>query len=179
MVILSIVKFDIKIQICWRNQKIWQPWGLTSSVATLDEFFPLGQHPSGSQTLIGEASTCQCRRYKRHGFDPWVRKIPWRRKWQSTLMFLPGESHGLRSLVGYSPWGRKELDTTLQMCAYMLSCAQLLKAVFLHAYTKKLQTSLRWVSFSTTGGAKVGLIRRKGSAMVWLIFLQSRAWKFL
>ena len=42
----------------------------------------------------------------------WVRKIPWRRKWQPTSVFLPGESHGQRSLVGYSPWGHKELDTT-------------------------------------------------------------------
>ena len=45
-------------------------------------------------------------------FDPLVGKIPWRRKWQPTPVFLPGESHGPRSLVGYRPWGRKELDTT-------------------------------------------------------------------
>ena len=48
-------------------------------------------------------------------FDPWVEKIPWRRKWQPTPVFLPGKSHGLRSLVGYSPWGRKELDMTEQL----------------------------------------------------------------
>ena len=47
--------------------------------------------------------TCQCRRHKRYGFDPWVRKIPWRRTWQPTPVFLPGESHGQRKLVGYSP----------------------------------------------------------------------------
>ena len=41
----------------------------------------------------------------RHEFDPWVRKIPWRRKWQPTPVFLPGKSHGQRSLGGYSPWG--------------------------------------------------------------------------
>ena len=46
------------------------------------------------------------------GFDPWVRKSAWRRKWQSTPVFLPGESHGWRSLVGYSPRGRKESDMT-------------------------------------------------------------------
>ena len=46
------------------------------------------------------------------GFDPWVGKFPWRRKWQPTPVFLPGESHGWRSLVGYSPWGLKESDTT-------------------------------------------------------------------
>ena len=45
-------------------------------------------------------------------FDPWVRKIPWRRIWQPTPVFLPGKSHGWRSLTGYSPWGRKESDTT-------------------------------------------------------------------
>ena len=42
----------------------------------------------------GEEAACQCRRRKRHGFDPWVRKIPWRRKWQPTPVFLPGKSHG-------------------------------------------------------------------------------------
>ena len=44
-------------------------------------------------------------------FDPWVRNIPWRRAWQPTSVFLPGESHGQRNLVGYSPQGRKESDT--------------------------------------------------------------------
>ena len=47
--------------------------------------------------------TCQCRRYKKHGFNPWVGKIPWRRMWQPTPVFFPGESHGERSLEGYSP----------------------------------------------------------------------------
>ena len=46
------------------------------------------------------------------GFNPWVRKISWRRKWQSTPVLLPGKSHGQKSLVGYSPWGGKESDTT-------------------------------------------------------------------
>ena len=45
-------------------------------------------------------------------FSPWVRKTPWSRKWQPTPVFLPGKSHGQRSLVGYSPWGHKESDTT-------------------------------------------------------------------
>ena len=53
-----------------------------------------------------------CLQCGRPRFDPWVGKIPWRRKWQSTPGFLPGESQGQRSLVGYSPQGRKELDTT-------------------------------------------------------------------
>ena len=48
----------------------------------------------------------------RDGFNPWVGKIPWSGAWQPTPVFLPGESHGQRSLAGYSPWGHKELDTT-------------------------------------------------------------------
>ena len=44
---------------------------------------------------------------KRHGLDPWVRKIPGRRKWQPTPVFLPGKCHGQRSLAGYSPWGHR------------------------------------------------------------------------
>ena len=51
----------------------------------------------------------QCRRPR---FHPWVRKIPWRRIRQCTPVFSPGKSHGERSLVGYSPWGHKQLDTT-------------------------------------------------------------------
>ena len=45
-------------------------------------------------------------------FDPWVRKIPWRRKWQPTPVFLPEKSYRQRSLEDYSPWGCKEVDTT-------------------------------------------------------------------
>ena len=58
----------------------------------------------------GNQPACQCRRCKKHEFHPWVRKIRCRRAWQPTWVFLPGESHGQRSLVGYSPKGLKELD---------------------------------------------------------------------
>ena len=51
-------------------------------------------------------------RHRRPGFDPWVRKIPWRRKWQPTPVFLLGESHGQRSLAGYHPRGLRESDMT-------------------------------------------------------------------
>ena len=60
----------------------------------------------------GKEPSCQCRRHKRRGFDPWVGKILWRRAWQPTPVFLLGESHRQRSLVGYCPWGHKELDMT-------------------------------------------------------------------
>ena len=51
-------------------------------------------------------------------FDPWVGKMPWRRKWQPTPVCFPGESHGQRSLEGYSPWGQKEPDTTEQLSTH-------------------------------------------------------------
>ena len=62
--------------------------------------------------LSGEESACQC---KRCGFDPWIGKIPWRRKWQHIPVFLPGESHGKKSLAGYSPKGHQESDMTEQL----------------------------------------------------------------
>ena len=55
----------------------------------------------------GKEPTCQYRRHRRQGFNFWVRKIPWRRVWQPTPVFLPGEAHGQRSLVGYSSWDRR------------------------------------------------------------------------
>ena len=65
--------------------------------------------PGGAR---GKEPICQCRRHKKHGFDPWVRKMPWRRAWQPTPEFLPGEAHGQRSLAGYSPLACKESDMT-------------------------------------------------------------------
>ena len=65
--------------------------------------FPCGSDGKESACSAGDPGSIP-------GF--WVGKIPWRRKWQPTSVFLPGESHGQRSLAGYSPWGHKELDTT-------------------------------------------------------------------
>ena len=63
----------------------------------------------------GKESACQCRRLS---FNPWVRKIPWRRKWQPTPVFLPGKSHGQRSLEGYSPWNHKRVQQDLATKQY-------------------------------------------------------------
>ena len=49
------------------------------------------------------------------GFAPWLGKVPWRREWQPTPVFLPGEFHGQRSQAGYSPWGHKKSDMTEQL----------------------------------------------------------------
>ena len=70
--------------------------------------------PSGREYI------CQCRRRKRHGFNPWVRNVSWSRRWQPTVVFLPRESRGQRSLVGYSPWGPTESDKTeVTQCTHM------------------------------------------------------------
>ena len=65
-----------------------------------------------SQVCADKESSCQCRRHKRHRFNPWVGKIPWRRVWQPTPVLLPGKSHGQRSLVDYSSQDHRESDTT-------------------------------------------------------------------
>ena len=62
--------------------------------------------------LGGKESACQ---FRTHGFDPWVGKIPWRREWQQTPVFLPRKSQGQRRLAGYSPWGHKKSDMTQQL----------------------------------------------------------------
>ena len=64
-----------------------------------------------SRWYSGKESACQ---HRRRRFSPWAEKIPWRRKWQPTPVSLPGKSHGQRSLMGCSPWGRKESDVTEQ-----------------------------------------------------------------
>ena len=65
-----------------------------------------------SQWLRGKRIHLQGKSHRRCGFNPWVRKIFWRRAWQPTPVFLPGESRGQKSLAGYSPQGRKVLDMT-------------------------------------------------------------------
>ena len=68
--------------------------------------------------ISGKEPTCQFRRHKRGGFDPWVRKIPWRRKWQPTPVFLPRESHGQWYLVGCSPQDRKNWTQLKQLSTH-------------------------------------------------------------
>ena len=78
--------------------------------------------------LSGRDPTCQCRRCRRLGFCPWVGKIPWRRKWQPTPVFLPGKSHGQRSLAGYSPWGCQKLDMTEPLSMHTNRAKRVLKS---------------------------------------------------
>ena len=72
------------------------------------------------QTFVGKVTLAkQCRR---PGFNPWVWRISWRRKWQPTPVFLSGEFHGQRSLVGYSSWDLKESDMTEWLTLSTFSC---------------------------------------------------------
>ena len=97
-----------------RNRKVTVPFNMPDKCLSLRGkiWMPMSivlGFPGGTSA---KEPACQCRRHKRCGFDPWVGKIPWRRKWQPTPVFLPGESHGQRSLAGCSPWGCKESDMT-------------------------------------------------------------------
>ena len=82
---------------------------------TVVHFFFFMGFPDGTS---GKESACQCRRHKRHEFNRWVRRISWSRKWQLTLVFLPGKSHGQKSLAGYSLWGHTESDRTEQLSTH-------------------------------------------------------------
>ena len=86
----------------------WASW-LLPTWSLFGRYHFAWRFPKG---LSVKESTCQCRSRWRCGFDPWVGKIPWRRKQQPTPVFLPGESHGHRSLVGYSSYSHKESDMT-------------------------------------------------------------------
>ena len=98
------------------QSRTWLKWLSSNSSSS----GPSGWH----QWLKKEKSACQCRRQKRLGFNLWVGKIPWSRKWQPTPVSLPGESHGQRSLAGYSPWGHKESDVTEHMCTHRADLIQ-------------------------------------------------------
>ena len=90
--------------------------GVAKSWTRLSDWTELNWTEEGGRGIPGGTSgkepICQSRRCKRYRFDPWIRKIPWRRTWQPTPVFFPRESHWQGSLVAYSPWGCTELDST-------------------------------------------------------------------
>ena len=85
----------------------WGGWVCSSAIWSgewMSQF-----RPPWTSLVTQQRIHLQCRRPR---FYPWVGKIPWRREWLPTPVSLPGESHGQRSLTGYSPWGHTESDTT-------------------------------------------------------------------
>ena len=105
------VRHDWVTQLNWKNfhslETCSSIWGKFQPVRS-----QFGREGLPSCGTSGKEPTCQWKRRKRWEFKPWVRKSPWRREWQPTPVFFPGEFHGQRILAGYSPWGRKESDTT-------------------------------------------------------------------
>ena len=92
--------------LAWRIPGMAEPGGLPSmgSHRVRHDWSDFAAAAAGGTN--DKEPTCQCRRCERCGFDPWVGKITWRRAWQFTPVFLPGESHGQRILAGCSPQGR-------------------------------------------------------------------------
>ena len=89
---------------CWSGAPLYSPWMLINVSLSLPS---LETYTIGGAS--GKGSAYQCRRWKRQGFSPWIRKIPWRRKWHPTPVFLPGKFHGHRSLASCSPWSFERL----------------------------------------------------------------------
>ena len=100
-----------------------------------------------------------CLQCRRPGFAPWVGKIPWRREWQPTPVFLPREFHGQRRLAGYSPWGPKESDTTELLHFHFLQEPQVILAVRNKLIDSLIDTTLlckfnAQIAFGCPGGSE-------------------------
>ena len=102
---------------------------------TEGHFFESGKHclgfPGGS--VVKKYIACQCRG---HGFNPWVGRILWRRKWQPTPVFLPGKIHGERSLVGYSPWDHRVRHEWVTEHTHKHTLLKMLEKVTKNNYSK-------------------------------------------
>ena len=120
----TLPEVDIPIQPaiwnqCWYSNPWWPLWcpiALEVCHSESGHFSCMCACSGAFRWLGGKESTCQCRKHRRLRLDPWVGKMPWRRKWQLTPVFLAGKSHGQKSLVGYSPWGCK----TVGLCWYSI-----------------------------------------------------------
>ena len=128
--------------------------------------------------LIGKESMYQCRRCKRCGFNPWVRKIPWSRTWQPTLVFLPIKSHQQRNLAGHNSWSRRvghdweiehapSINISYWVFIYIITPCSVLFHFLTNSLTHR-KTLKTWIS-----GIK-SLMIRKGSQnlLILQMFLQ-------
>ena len=141
-------------------------WGCKESDETFTSLYIYTGLP---RWLRAEESAFWCRR---HRFDYWVRKIPWRREWKHTPVFLPGKSHGQRSLAGYSPWGHKSVRHNLAT-----------KQQQIHLYDAAAAKSLQScptlcdpIDSSPPGSPVPGILQAR--TLEWLAISFSNAWKW-
>ena len=111
----SSQRLDVLWEEWWSLKISWRERGTKTGKTLLVTF---GAVIVDSGFSGGKESAWWCRRWKWCGFNPWIGKIPWRREWLPTPVFLLGKSHGQRSLMGYSPWGCKELDMTERLSTH-------------------------------------------------------------
>ena len=109
--------------------------------------------------LSGKEFACQCRRW---GFNPWVRKIPWRRKWQPTPVFLPGKFHGWSSLASYSPWCHKRVrhDLATDISATYFLCVILQRMIPLNFWFEifGVRSAFRMITWGSLDGEELTLL---------------------
>ena len=120
--------------------QIWFPWCVCPGAGLLGHMAVLFSKPelhwiSFPGGACGKEPACQCKRLKRHGFNPWIGKITWRSIWHPTPVFLPGESHGQRNLMVYSPCGCRVRHN-------------LVTKTYIHTHTHT-HTSLSWSSWKS------------------------------
>ena len=134
-----------------------------------------------SQVASDKQHACQCRSHNRLGFDPWVGKIPWSRKWQPTPIFLPGRSHEQRSLVGYSPLGLATVQTWLKRHSTSPnSCIFRTQILIYAAAAKSLQscpTLCDPMDGSPPGYPVPGILQARTLEWVAISFSNARKWK--
>ena len=157
-------------------------WPLsTLDLANLFFVWDLGtQHGAkwGSQVASDKEPACQCRRHTRCVFDPWVRKIPWKRAWQPTAVLLYGESHGHRSLTGYlvlqkvrQDWSQTRMHVWCQVLwrntkSFPLKDFKLGERSLANLNQKMAISQYSW-SLNSMGGFELW-----GSTYMWIIFPQ-------
>ena len=127
--------------------------------------------------LRGKESACQVMICRRRGFNPWVRKIPWRRKRQPTPVFLLEKSHGWRSLAAYSPWNHEELDTTEQLRTH--THTQISVHTYRTGFSMKDMDELIWsLGLSFTSWVSWGLKNAHLSLVCCIYRIRKKYWPF-
>ena len=124
----------------------------------------ISHYPTWLRASLVAQSVKICLQRRRPGFDYRVGKIPWRRERLPSPLFWPGEFHGQRSLMGYSPWGHKESDTTERLSLHHMAHHSLchlltrkISSLWGHELTSRnnsLTTGLRWVEYFETNNSQ-------------------------